>query len=90
MNIQAVNEKLKEFFENNFLYGESFDDINGDESLIDKGYVDSIGIISLVAFIENAIGIKVYDSEIVPENFDSINSIYAYLKKKMNTQDKAV
>lgn len=90
MNMETVSEKLIEFFQNNILYGESFDDIDRDESLIDKGYIDSIGIISLVAYIENTIGIKVYDNEIIPENFDSINSIYGYLNKKLGTQEKAV
>lgn len=90
MNMQTVSEKLAEFFQNNILYGESFNDINGDESLIDQGYIDSIGIISLVAFIEINLGIKVNDNEIIPENFDSINCIYTYLSKKLDTIEKAV
>lgn len=84
MNRQIMKDKLLEFFQNNILYDESIDDIDWNESLIDKGYIDSIGIITLVSFIGKNLEIDVYDSEIIPENFDSINNIYSFLSKKLN------
>ena len=79
----VIKDKLSMFFQNNILYNESFNEIDGDESLIDSGYVDSTGIIGLVSFIEKTFCFKVYDHEIIPENFNSINSIYAYIDGKL-------
>lgn len=83
MNSKDVKDKLLVFFQNNILYYESMNEINGDESLIDNGYIDSTGIIGLVTFIEKTFNIKVYDNEILPENFNSINSIYLYINNKI-------
>lgn len=82
-----MKQKLLEFFQNNILYDESIEDIGGDESLIDKGYIDSIGIISLVTYIQKTLDVDVPDDEIIPENFDSLNSIYAYLSHKLESSD---
>ena len=83
MNHEELKDKLLTYFKNSILYNESIDEIDGDESLIDSGYIDSTGIIGLVAFMEKTFGIRVYDNEIIPENFDSLNSIYAYICSKV-------
>ena len=78
-----VQDKLQTYFEDNFLYDESMDEINKDMSLIDNGYIDSTGIIGLVAFLERTFDIKVYDNEIIPENFNTLNNIYSYIGSKV-------
>ncbi len=50
-----------------------------EQSLIDSGVLDSLGIINLLAFIESRFGIRVPERDIVPENFDSIRSMVTYL-----------
>lgn len=83
MNSEDIMGKLQIFFQNFILYNESMDEINGDESLIDKGYIDSTGLISLVAFIEETFNFKIYDREIIPENFESINKIHMYINNRV-------
>lgn len=83
MNSNDVADKLIIFFQDNILYNESVNDINFDESLIDRGYIDSIGIITLVTFIEDAFTIRVYDHEILPQNFESLNRIIMYVNQKL-------
>lgn len=80
---KEARDKLQQFFQNNILYNESISEIDGDESLIGNGYIDSTGIIGLVSFIENTFGIRVADQDIIPENFDTINNIYAYIERKL-------
>lgn len=83
MNTNDLNDKLLLFFENNILYNESINEIDFDESLIDGAYIDSIGIIMLVSFIEKTFNIRVGDHEIIPENFESINKIIHYISNKL-------
>ncbi len=78
-----VNNKLLFYFQNSVLYDESINELDRDESLIKSGYIDSTGIIGLVAYIEKTFGIRVNDNEIIPENFDTINRIYEYICKKL-------
>lgn len=86
VNTMAPNEvqdKLQAYFEDNFLYEETMDEIDKDKSLIDNGYIDSTGIIGLVSFLEKTFNIKVHDNEIIPENFDTLNNIYSYVGSKV-------
>ena len=54
-----------------------------DEDLLSMGVIDSLGIMRLVAFIEERFGIKVKDEDLVPENFQNINSINRYIVSKI-------
>ncbi len=49
-------------------------------SLLETGIIDSLGLLRLVMFIQERFGITVDDTDLVPEHFDSVNSIGAYLR----------
>ena len=41
-------------------------------SLLDQGIIDSTGVLEVVTFLESTFGIQVEDSELLPENLDSV------------------
>ena len=53
-----------------------------DVSLLERGIVDSTGVLEVTAFLETEFGIRVEDAEIVPENLDSIAAIAAFVSRK--------
>jgi len=56
-----------------------------DESLIFKdGYFDSMGLILMIAFIEDEFNIKIRDQDLMEKNFESINAISNFIKNKLN------
>lgn len=56
-----------------------------DGSLIFKnGYIDSMGFVMLISFIEEEFGIKTNDSDLIEENFESINTIIEFIIRKKN------
>jgi acyl carrier protein len=73
---------IREFIADNFLFGRA-SDLNDSDSLLEKGVVDSTGVLELIGFIETKFGVKVSDEEIVPENLDSIERIGAFLDRKL-------
>ena len=76
-----VKMLLKDFFKNNFMV--ELDGSFGDEdSFLENGIIDSTGVLELVMFLEENFNIKVADEELLPENLDSFNNIYKYLKTK--------
>lgn len=85
--MDMVREKVLFFFRNNLYYGDADDEASADESLIDSGYIDSTGIISLVSYLEGAFDIKIHDSEIISENFETLNNILAYVGRKLGQGD---
>jgi len=54
-----------------------------DQSLIFKeGYFDSMGFVLLITFLEETFGIKTADSDLMEENFESINAISDFVIRK--------
>jgi acyl carrier protein len=54
-----------------------------DSTLIFKeGYFDSMGFMVLISFIEEEFGIKTNDSDLLEENFESINAISEFIIRK--------
>lgn len=55
----------------------------GDEdSLLDAGIVDSLGILDMVTFLEEELGILAEDDDLNPENFDSIAALVRFIESK--------
>jgi acyl carrier protein len=76
-------QEIRVFIVENFLYGD--ENLLDDEvSLLEKGIMDSTGILELIAFLEQTFEIQVHDEEIVPDNLDSLVRIEKYLKVKIN------
>lgn len=80
----SVQEQIRMFIAENFLFNPNGFDLSDDASFLDEGVVDSTGTLELVMFVEEAFGISVGDNEIEPENFDSVNKLAAYIGRKGN------
>lgn len=57
--------------------------IDPNESLVQRGVIDSTGVLELVGFLEQRYGITVADDEITTDNLDSLSAIAAYLRSKL-------
>ena len=77
-----MREQIKSFIINNFMMGRSPEDLTDSDSLLDKGIIDSTGVLELVGFIEEKFAIQVKDEELVPENLDSVDNLVSYIEKK--------
>ena len=79
MNTEA---QLRKYILQNFMYTDDEARLTRDMSLIDSGVMDSTGVLELVGFIEQQFGFKVDDTELVPENFDSVAKLVAFVEGK--------
>ena len=51
-------------------------------SLLETGILDSLSLLRLVVFIQERFGIIVDDVDLVPENFDTVDTICSYLRSR--------
>ncbi|MDM7995835.1 MAG: phosphopantetheine-binding protein [Acidobacteriota bacterium] len=58
-------------------------DVQEDDSLFDSGLLDSFMLVDLIAGIEEEFQIKIPDSDLIPQKFDSILKIDQYLAGHM-------
>lgn len=73
---------IKKFITKNFLLNSDHISFSDTDSFVEKGIIDSTGILELVSFIQQAFGLTLQDEDIIPENLDSIEKISAFIQRK--------
>jgi acyl carrier protein len=56
-----------------------------DEDLLEQGIIDSLGVMTLIAYIEQNFGVEVTDEDVVPENFQTLRGIAAFIQRIAST-----
>ena len=56
--------------------------LGSDDSMLESGTIDSVGVMQLVAFLGTTYGITVEDDDLTPENFDTIGAIAAFVAQR--------
>ena len=74
-------ERVRAFIVDNF-YVEDGQVPPDEASLLELGVVDSTGVLEVIAFIQDDLGVQIEDREILPENLDSIANIAAFVARK--------
>jgi acyl carrier protein len=87
MSVLIANE-VREFIVQTILIGVMEEPLADDDSFLQKGILDSTGVLELVGFLERTYGIACADHEITPENLDSLNAVTRFVQEKLNAIDR--
>ena len=83
MQIDKVSEQIKRFIVQQFPLARQRD-LGRDDPLLESGILDSLGVLDVVTFLEDELGLTIADDELLPENFRSIASVAAFVERKRN------
>ncbi|ALG09248.1 phosphopantetheine-binding protein [Kibdelosporangium phytohabitans] len=72
-------ESIKQFVLEQFLPDVAASDLADDYDLVDGGVVDSLGLLKLLAWLEDEFGLPVDDLELAPDTFRTIEAIDAFI-----------
>lgn len=75
-------EALRDFIMRELHWEGRSEDLQPDFLLIENHVVDSMGLFSLVSFVEDRFGVQVHDEELVPENFGTLAAIAGLIDRK--------
>lgn len=78
----AIEQELRTFIIDNFLFGEDDGTLSGDDSFLEQGIIDSTGVLELVALLEKRYSITIKNDELEPENLDSIHKLVRFIDRK--------
>ena len=78
-----IETELRQFVIDNFLFGQGDVQLENDDSFMERGIVDSTGVLELVAFLEKQYQIKVEGKDLIPDNLDSISNLRRFLENKL-------
>ena len=77
-----IKKQIRQYLAENFLFSSNGFNLGDDASLLEEGIIDSTGVLELVMFVEETFDVEVADEEIIPDNFDSVNNLAAYIELK--------
>lgn len=77
-----IEQEMRQFIVDNFLFGDKDSKFSNDDSFLERGIIDSTGVLELVSFLEEKYKIKIMDNELVPENLDSISCLVRFIDRK--------
>ena len=78
----SIEKKVKEYILDNLLFTDDSNSLANEDSFLNKGIIDSTGIMEVIIFLEEEFGITVDVEEMIPENLDSINNIVSFVDRK--------
>jgi acyl carrier protein len=78
----STEAAIRNYILENYLFTEDQSALDSGDSFLDKGILDSTGILEVIYFLEDEFGIKIEDTEMVPENLDSVNNIVSFIGRK--------
>ncbi len=78
-----MRQELRQFVIDNFLFGKNGDSFTDGDSFLEKGIIDSTGVLELVAFLQSKYGMTIQDQDLVPENLDSIENLVRFVETRI-------
>src|SRR5205823_3050481 len=82
--MEPLTLELRNFIVTNFLFGEASGQFafSDDDSLQERGIIDSTGILELVCHLQERYAINIADDELMPDNLDSIAKVARFIDRK--------
>ena len=80
-NNDQIKEEVRTYLKEASL--SNSDNIKDDTLIFDSGILDSMGLLFLIEFLNEKFEISIEDEELLPENFETVNSITEFVQKKM-------
>lgn len=84
-----IEELIRKYIADNILFSKDGYPYPDDASFLENGIIDSMNVLELVVFVEEHFHITVGDEEVVPENFDSLNAMTAFVRRKQAAKESA-
>ena len=79
-----IEETIRTFITKEILFSDKYN-YSDDASFLNEGIVDSMNVLQIVMFIEKKFNLHVEDEEVVPDNFDSVAKLAAYVRSKVQS-----
>lgn len=77
-----MKSELRKFIVDNYLFGRD-SGFSDSESFMERGIIDSTGVMELIAYIEQRWRVAVEDHELLPDNLDSLEKLERFVGRKL-------
>lgn len=77
-----TSDTIRDFITHEILHGSLAKPLGEDDQLVESGIIDSLGVMTLLSFLEEKFTIQIPDSELTPENFSSLSTITSLVESQ--------
>jgi acyl carrier protein len=83
----SVEDQLSSFIQAQFGYRLDGRELGPDLDLLGEGIIDSMGVMEIVLFAEEAFGVTIDDEDIIPANFRTLPGLSRLVSQKQASTD---
>ena len=80
--VAEVKEKVRAFVLE-YAAGKGLTEVKDDEPLLTTNIIDSLGSFRMIAFLEETFPLTIEDTDMVPENFQTLNDVESFVAGKL-------
>ena len=88
-SVVDVKEKVRAFVLE-YAAGKGLTEVKDDEPLLTNNIIDSLGSFRMIAFLEETFPLTIEDTDMVPENFQTLNDVESFVASKLGKVDGEV
>lgn len=81
-----IEHAVRHYILENLMFSDDVSKLPLDMSLLASGTVDSNAVLEIVMFLEESYGVQIKDSQMLPENFDSVAKISSFVQGLLAAQ----
>ncbi|MBD3241676.1 MAG: hypothetical protein GF331_13885 [Chitinivibrionales bacterium] len=85
---EEIRDTITEFIHSHFVRARA-DAFTSQTNLLEEGIVDSMGLLDIIGFLENAFAVRVTEDDLLTDNFGTIDSLVAYVERKLGRRQVA-
>lgn len=79
--LPRITADIRAYILENLMFSDDGSVLADDASLLEQGVIDSTGVLELAMFLETQFGISVRAEDLLPQNFDSVNSMVGFVQR---------
>ena len=79
----STEQQIRTYILDSFLFTDDQSLLKNTDSFLDKGIIDSTGILEVIHYLQDEFHITVEDAEMIPENLDSVDNLVAFVGRKL-------
>jgi acyl carrier protein len=81
MSLTPTETAVRQFLVEDVFYDRDLRDLGPEDSLLERGLLDSMSILKTVTFCEEQFGITIPDEDVLPDHFESVRAIAALVER---------
>jgi acyl carrier protein len=75
MQLSPTESAIRQFLVEDVFYDRDLKNLGPDDSLLQRGLLDSMSILKTVTFCEEQFGVAIPDEDVLPDHFESVRAI---------------